>query len=170
MKEYVTVPEELLKKGSRLLATARGVDELDALKEELSILHPGLKRGKARGDLSVRDFERLHLESEMVDLRSQLRALEDVPGYKPSYLLPNAQAVIVVGMRLLKGSLAKGRGRPVAWIKSSSPVISEPRPCTCSRSQPMSGAKSPRASAPGISGTARTPASKSWAAVMAPRV
>jgi epoxyqueuosine reductase QueG len=42
-------------------------------------------------------------------------SLDGVPGYKPSSLLPNAQSVIVMGMRLLKGSLAKGRGRPVAW-------------------------------------------------------
>ena len=42
-------------------------------------------------------------------------ALDEVPGYKPSSMLPNAQSVIVVGMRLLRGSLAKGRGRPVAW-------------------------------------------------------
>jgi O-acetylhomoserine (thiol)-lyase len=42
--------------------------------------------------------------------------LEGVPGYNPSSLLPNAQSVIVAGMRLLKGSLAKGRGRPVAWV------------------------------------------------------
>ncbi|MEE8473653.1 MAG: hypothetical protein V3S82_10840 [Dehalococcoidia bacterium] len=54
------------------------------------------------------------LGAELVGI-APASALEEVPGYKPSYLLPNAQSVIVVGMRLLKGSLAKGRGRPVAW-------------------------------------------------------
>lgn len=42
--------------------------------------------------------------------------LEGLPGYKPSAMLPNAQSVIVMSMRLLKGALAKGRGRPVAWV------------------------------------------------------
>ncbi|MFQ5827066.1 MAG: hypothetical protein ACE5IA_06890, partial [Dehalococcoidia bacterium] len=41
--------------------------------------------------------------------------LDSVPGYKPSSLLPNAQSVIVMAKRLLRGSLGKGRGRPVAW-------------------------------------------------------
>jgi epoxyqueuosine reductase QueG len=41
--------------------------------------------------------------------------LRDVPGYKPQDLVPDATSVIVIGKRLLRGSLAKGRGRPVAW-------------------------------------------------------
>jgi len=72
-------PEDLLKKGAELLAVARGVDELDALKEELFALHPGLRKGRFWGELSARDYERLRLESELADLRTQLRALEDIP-------------------------------------------------------------------------------------------
>lgn len=41
--------------------------------------------------------------------------LTEVPGYKPEDLVAGAKSVIVVGKRLLRGSLAKGRGRPVAW-------------------------------------------------------
>lgn len=41
--------------------------------------------------------------------------LADIPGYKPEELVTGARSVIVVGKRLLTGSLAKGRGRPVAW-------------------------------------------------------
>ncbi len=72
-------PEEILGKGAEVLATARGVDELGALKDELVALHPGLRGGSSLGDLSPWDYERLRLESEMADLRSQLRALEEVP-------------------------------------------------------------------------------------------
>jgi hypothetical protein len=72
-------PEELLRKGGELLAVARGVDEVMAVKEELVALHPGFKRGRTLGNLSARDYERLRLESELADLRTQLRALEDVP-------------------------------------------------------------------------------------------
>lgn len=72
-------PEELLRKGAEVLAAARGVDELETLMDELVELHPGLRRGKPLGELSARDYERLRLESEIADLRSQLRALEDVP-------------------------------------------------------------------------------------------
>jgi hypothetical protein len=73
-------PEDLLKKGSELLAVARGVDELFLVTEELTSLHPGFRKGRSLGELSARDYERLRLESELADLRSQLRALEDVPG------------------------------------------------------------------------------------------
>jgi DNA repair exonuclease SbcCD nuclease subunit len=73
-------PEDLLKKGSELLAVARGVDELVLVKEKLTSLHPGFRKGRSLGELSARDYERLRLESELADLRSQLRALEDVPG------------------------------------------------------------------------------------------
>jgi hypothetical protein len=72
-------PEDLLKKGSEILAMARGVGEMKALREGLVVRYPGLRRGKPLGDLSARDFERLRLESEAADLRAQLRALEDVP-------------------------------------------------------------------------------------------
>jgi len=72
-------PEDLLEKGSRLLAVARGVEDLEALKEKLLNLYPGLKGGRNIGNLSALDYERLRLESELADLRAQLRALEDVP-------------------------------------------------------------------------------------------
>ncbi|MDP2728259.1 MAG: hypothetical protein Q8P59_12035 [Dehalococcoidia bacterium] len=42
-------------------------------------------------------------------------SLTEVPGYKPEDLVSGAKSVIVVGKKLLRGSLAKGRGRPVAW-------------------------------------------------------
>jgi hypothetical protein len=72
-------PEDLLRKGSEILAMARGAGEVYDLREGLVSRYPGLRRGKPLGDLSARDFERLRLESEAADLRSQLRALEDVP-------------------------------------------------------------------------------------------
>src|SRR3972149_570255 len=62
---------------------------------------------------------------EIMDMGTPLRAglvgiasadrLVEVPGYKPEDMVAGAKSVIVVGKRLLKGSLAKGRGRPVAW-------------------------------------------------------
>lgn len=72
-------PEDLLEKGARLLAVARGVEDLEGLKEQLQKLHPGLTEARDRGSLSALDYERLRLESELVDLHAQLRALEDVP-------------------------------------------------------------------------------------------
>ncbi len=72
-------PEDLLERGARLLAVARGVDDLETLKEGLRDLHPGLRRALRMQGLSPQDYERLRLESELVDLRAQLRALEDVP-------------------------------------------------------------------------------------------
>ncbi|MDP2727338.1 MAG: hypothetical protein Q8P59_07315 [Dehalococcoidia bacterium] len=54
------------------------------------------------------------LGADMVGIADAKR-LTDVPGYKPEDLVPGAKSVIVVGKRLLRGSLAKGRGRPVAW-------------------------------------------------------
>lgn len=72
-------PEDLLEKGARLLAVARGVDDLEALKRDLRSLHPGLQGDRRLGALSALDYERLRLESELADLGAQLRALEDVP-------------------------------------------------------------------------------------------
>lgn len=72
-------PEEVLDTGGALLATARGVEELAALRDELLERHPGLRRDSALEELSARDYERLRLESELSDLMIQLRALEDVP-------------------------------------------------------------------------------------------
>ena len=72
-------PEDVLAKGADVLASARGVGELEALKERLLSLHPALGRVRSMGDLSPRDYERLRLESELADLRAQLRALDDVP-------------------------------------------------------------------------------------------
>lgn len=54
------------------------------------------------------------LGADFVGIASAER-LTEVPGYKPDDLVPGAKSVIVVGKRLLRGSLAKGRGRPVAW-------------------------------------------------------
>jgi exonuclease SbcD len=72
-------PEQVLSGGEALLGAARGVDHLEALKGELVERHPGLRREWTLGELSARDYERLRLESEMADLRSQRRALEDIP-------------------------------------------------------------------------------------------
>lgn len=95
------VPEALLKKGAELLAMSRGVDELGFLQETLVNLYPGLRRGKALRELSARDYERLRLESEMVDLAAQLRALEDIP----------VQVTLVEGeLRDLRGSLIEITG------------------------------------------------------------
>ncbi len=66
-------------RGGALLAAARGMKELEGLLEALSERYPGLRRDRDLGELSARDYERLMLESELADLRSQLRALEDVP-------------------------------------------------------------------------------------------
>jgi len=54
------------------------------------------------------------LGADFVGIASAER-LTELPGYKPDDLVPGAKSVIVVGKRLLRGSLAKGRGRPVAW-------------------------------------------------------
>jgi O-acetylhomoserine (thiol)-lyase len=40
---------------------------------------------------------------------------EDVPGYKPKKLMPQARSVIVIGKKMLKGFVEAGRGRPVSW-------------------------------------------------------
>lgn len=54
------------------------------------------------------------LGADMVGI-ADAASLTEVPGYKPEDLVTGAKSVIVVGKRLLRGSLAKGRGRPVAW-------------------------------------------------------
>jgi DNA repair exonuclease SbcCD nuclease subunit len=72
-------PEEVLAGGEELLAAARGVGELDQVLESLAERYPGLKRERGLGELTARDYERLMLESELADLKSQIRALEDVP-------------------------------------------------------------------------------------------
>jgi len=72
-------PEEVLAGGKALLAAARGIQELEDLLSAMEERYPGLRRDRDLGQLSARDFERLMLESELADLRSQLRALEDVP-------------------------------------------------------------------------------------------
>ncbi|MFH1765614.1 MAG: hypothetical protein ABIF09_15610, partial [Gemmatimonadota bacterium] len=72
-------PEDVLIGGEALLAAARGVGELEGLLSALSERYPGLRRDRDLGELSARDYERLMLESELADLRSQLRALQDVP-------------------------------------------------------------------------------------------
>jgi DNA repair exonuclease SbcCD nuclease subunit len=94
-------PEDLLKKGAELLAVARGVDGLTSLKEELVALHPGLRKGRSWGELSARDYERLRLESELADLRTQLRALEDVPARVTG---------LELGLRELRASQAEHTG------------------------------------------------------------
>ena len=72
-------PEAVLGGGESLLGAARGVDQLEALKDRLVERHPGLRREWSLGELSARDYERLRLESELADIRSQRRALEDIP-------------------------------------------------------------------------------------------
>lgn len=72
-------PDEVLAGGEELLAAVRGIEDLEAFLEGLSERFPGLKRDRELGELSALDFERLMLESELADLRSQLRALQDVP-------------------------------------------------------------------------------------------
>ena len=72
-------PETVLSGGEALLAAARGVDQLGTLLRSLTERFPGLRRGQDLGSLTARDYERLMLESELADLNSQLRALEDVP-------------------------------------------------------------------------------------------
>lgn len=72
-------PEDVLGGGEALLAAARGVEELEGLLSSLSERYPGLRRDRDLGELSARDYERLMLESELADLKSQLRALQDVP-------------------------------------------------------------------------------------------
>jgi len=72
-------PEDVLGGGETLLAAARGVKELEGLLSALSERYPGLRRDQDLGEISARDYERLMLESEMADLKSQLRALQDVP-------------------------------------------------------------------------------------------
>ena len=65
--------------GEALLGAARGVDQLESLKDDLVERYPGLRREWRLGELSARDYERLLLESELADLRSQKRDLEDIP-------------------------------------------------------------------------------------------
>lgn len=72
-------PEDVLTGGQALLAAARGMEELGGLLATLSERYPGLRQDRDLGELSARDYERLMLESELADLRSQLRALDDVP-------------------------------------------------------------------------------------------
>jgi DNA repair exonuclease SbcCD nuclease subunit len=72
-------PEAVLKGGETLLAAARGMGTLEELLASLSKRYPGLKRDKDLGELSARDYERLMLESELADLKAQLRALQDIP-------------------------------------------------------------------------------------------
>jgi len=72
-------PEDVLGGGEALLAAARGVEELEGLLAALAERYPGLRRDRDLGELSGRDYERLMLESELADLKSQLRALQDVP-------------------------------------------------------------------------------------------
>ncbi len=72
-------PEGVLNGGASLLSAARGVGGVEDLLLALEERYPGLKRGRDLGDLSARDYERLMLESELADLRSQLRALQDIP-------------------------------------------------------------------------------------------
>lgn len=72
-------PEGVLAGGASLLAAARGVGGVEDLLVTLEERYPGLKRGRDLGELSARDYERLMLESELADLRSQLRALQDIP-------------------------------------------------------------------------------------------
>lgn len=72
-------PEQLLGKGAEILSMARGVGEVKEVRAQLVSRYPGLRRGKPLGELSGRDYERLRLESEMADLRAQLRALDDIP-------------------------------------------------------------------------------------------
>jgi DNA repair protein SbcD/Mre11 len=73
-------PEAVLDGGGDLLATARGAGQLESLQSRLSDLHPGLGRELASGGgLTARDYERLRLEAEAVDLGSQLRVLGNVP-------------------------------------------------------------------------------------------
>lgn len=72
-------PEAVLGGGEVLLGAARGLGGAKTLLDALVERYPGLKRGRDLGALSARDYERLMLESELADLRSQLRMLEDVP-------------------------------------------------------------------------------------------
>ena len=72
-------PEDVLGGGEALLAAARGVEELEGVLAALAERYPGLRRDRDLGELSGRDYERLMLESELADLKSQLRALHDVP-------------------------------------------------------------------------------------------
>lgn len=77
--EGVESPETLLDQGAEVLASSRGVGRLDDLMERLAGAHPGLRKDGFLGELSARDYERLRLESELADLRAQIRALEDIP-------------------------------------------------------------------------------------------
>jgi hypothetical protein len=93
--------EEALNRGSEVLALARGIEELEVVKESLISMHPGLRAGRALGELSAQDYERLRLESEMSDLRTQLRALQDVPVRVME---------LEVELRELRGSVAETAG------------------------------------------------------------
>ncbi len=94
-------PEDLLGGGESLLGAARGVDQLEALKDRLVERHPGLKREWSLGELSARDYERLRLESELADIRSQRRALEDIP---------DQVADLETELLELRGSVAEAAG------------------------------------------------------------
>lgn len=72
-------PERLLDVGSRLLASARGTGDLESLRDALLERFPGLKRPPQGRDLSAADYERLRMESELEDVKAQLRALEGIP-------------------------------------------------------------------------------------------
>ena len=52
--------------------------------------------------------------ADLVGIASADR-FEDVPGYKPKKLMPDAKSVIVIGKKMLKGFVEAGRGRPVCW-------------------------------------------------------
>lgn len=72
-------PEQVLEGGEEVLAAARGAGDLRAVEESLVGRFPELGQGRALGEISARDYERLRLESELADLESQLRSLADVP-------------------------------------------------------------------------------------------
>ncbi len=72
-------PERVLDGGETLLAAARGVEALVDLLGNLAERYPGLRKDRDLGDLSARDYGRLMLESELADLKAQLRSLDDVP-------------------------------------------------------------------------------------------
>ena len=72
-------PERLLDVGSRLLASARGTDDLESLRDVLLERFPGLERPPQGRDLSATDYDRLRMESELEDVKAQLRALKEIP-------------------------------------------------------------------------------------------
>lgn len=72
-------PADYLFGGARVLASARGADGLEAVMEALQSQFSGLFKAAMPSELTPQDFERLRTEAELNDLRTQLRALEDVP-------------------------------------------------------------------------------------------